>query len=203
MEAVTKRRYIVYLTQVADYLLPHLKDRPITLVRFPNGIHGSKFYQKHWEKGRPDFVETVRAFTEQTNEDQDFLICNNLSTLLWLGQIADLELHTVHTRIDPEPDGKDHSLNFVGSVENLENSLLNYPDYLVLDLDPYLYSGKEKQGEEPELHKEGFKPVCECAFWLKDLLDSLKIKAFVKTSGKTGLHIYVPIVRTIDYPTVR
>jgi bifunctional non-homologous end joining protein LigD len=200
---VTKRGYIQYLVRVSQYILPHLKDRPLTLVRFPNGISGGKFYQKHVEKGLPPFVETTRFFTEQIGADQDFLMCNNLSTLIWLGQIADLELHTVHTRIDPHPDATQLSTNYVGSAENIESSILNYPDYLVLDLDPYLYSGKEAKGAEPELHREGFKRAAEAAHWLKELLDVLKIKAYVKTSGRTGLHIYVPIVRDIDYATVR
>ncbi|HEY9776519.1 MAG TPA: non-homologous end-joining DNA ligase [Planktothrix sp.] len=202
-KAITKRDFLIYLTRVAHYILPHLKDRPVTLVRFPNGIHGGKFYQKHVEKGLPGFVETVRYFTEQANQDQDFLLCNNISTLLWLGQMADLELHTVHTRVNPEPDAKKLSMEFEGSVERVESSILNYPDYLVIDLDPYLYSGKEKAGDEPELHKEGFKRASECALWLKDLLDSLKLNAFLKTSGRTGLHIYIPIIRDIDYATVR
>jgi bifunctional non-homologous end joining protein LigD len=184
-------------------MLPHLKDRPLTLVRFPNGISGGKFYQKHFEKGLPEFVRTVRFFTEQANQDQDFLICNNLPTLLWLAQIADLELHTVHTRVNPHPDAEQHSLNFTGSAENMENSILNYPDFLVIDLDPYLYSGKEKSGDEPELNRQGFKHACQVARWLKELLDALKIKAYIKTSGRTGLHIYVPIMRSIDYATVR
>ncbi len=202
-EAVTKRDYAIYLAQVAPYLLPHLKDRILTMVRFPNGIAQGRFYQKHWEHKLPPFVETVRHFTEHAGFDQDFLVCNNLSTLLWLAQIADLELHTSHTRNNPEPEGSSLPRDYTGDVKTLEASLLNYPDYMVIDLDPYTYSGKEKKGEEPELHEKGFKQACHVARWVKDLLDSLKIEAFIKTSGRTGLHIYVPIVRTIDYPSVR
>jgi len=203
MEAVTKRDYAKYLTRVAPYLLPHLRDRLITMVRFPNGIGQGKFYQKHWEHKLPPFVETVRHFTEHAGVDQDFLVCNNLSTLLWLAQIADLELHTSHTRNNPQPEGSTLPRKYTGDAETLEASLMNYPDYMVIDLDPYTYSGKEKKGEEPELHEKGFKQACQVALWVKELLDSLKIAAFIKTSGRTGLHIYVPIVRTIDYPTVR
>lgn len=202
-EAVTKRDYAIYLARVAPYLLPHLKDRILTMVRFPNGIAQGRFYQKHWEHKLPPFVQTVRHFTEHAGFDQDFLICNNLSTLLWLAQIADLELHTSHTRNNPEPEGSELPRDYTGDVKTLEASLLNYPDYMVIDLDPYTYSGKEKKGEEPELHEKGFKQACQVAQWVKELLDSLKIEAFIKTSGRTGLHIYVPIVRTIDYPTVR
>jgi len=200
---ITKRHYLCYLASVSPWLLPHLHDRLITLIRFPQGIQGQKFFQKHWGDNLPNFVETVRVFTEHENKDLDFLLCNNLSTLLWLGQIADLELHTAHTRINALPDAKNLPTKFTGSIENLEKSLLNYPDFMVFDLDPYLYSGAEKKGDEPELHRKGFKETCRAAFWFKELFDQLSLNAFVKTSGKTGLHIYVPIKRNIDYDKVR
>ena len=180
-----------------------MRDRLITLIRFPQGIKGPKFFQKHWNENLPKFVETVRVYTEHEHRDQDFLLCNNLSTLLWLGQIADLELHTGHTRINPSPDAKNLSTQFTGSVENLENSILNYPDFMVFDLDPYLYSGAEQKGDEPELHHKGFRETCKVAYWFKELFDQLSLRTFVKTSGKTGLHIYLPIKRTVDYDKVR
>jgi bifunctional non-homologous end joining protein LigD len=77
--------------------------------------------------------------------------------------------------------------------------VLNYPDFLVLDLDPYVYSGKEATGAEPELHRAGFERTREVAFWLKEMLDDLKLASFVKTTGKTGLHIYVPIHRRLHF----
>jgi bifunctional non-homologous end joining protein LigD len=200
---VTKRDYARYLCKVAPVLLAHLKNRPLTLIRYPNGVEGNRFFQKHWEHKVPEFVETITYFSEKENQDDEFLLCNNLPTLLWLAQIADLELHTVHTRIDPEPDAKDLPRTFTGSLENINKSLLNYPDYVVLDLDPYLYSGKEAANEEPELNKKGFKKVSELASMLKDILDSLGLKGFIKTSGKTGLHIYVPVVRNADNEELR
>ncbi len=201
--AITKRDYVIYLTNVARFILPHLLSRPVTLKRFPNGITGKPFFQKHWDQNAPIFVDKIRYFSEHNNADEDFLICNNLATLLWLGQVADLEIHTSHCRIDANPDAKNMPKTFTGSVANIERSLLNYPDFLVLDLDPYLYSGKEKGGEEPELNKKAFEKVCEVALRLKSLLDDLSFKSYVKTSGRTGLHIYVPIVRSVDYDNVR
>ncbi len=88
-------------------------------------------------------------------------------------------------------------------VERIERSTLNYPDYLVLDLDPYIYSGKEAKGEEPALNKKAFDKVCRMALVLREMLAEMRIQSFVKTSGRTGLHIYVPIVRNIDYDQVR
>ena len=89
------------------------------------------------------------------------------------------------------------------SKDNIEASVLNYPDFIKFDLDPYVYSGKEAPGDEPELHKEGFEKGKTVAFWLKTLLDSMGLPSFVKTTGKTGLHIFVPIKRDIDYEMVR
>ncbi|MDZ4835725.1 MAG: non-homologous end-joining DNA ligase [Candidatus Melainabacteria bacterium] len=203
VEPVTKRDYVRYLLQVSNYILPHLHGRPLTLIRYPNGVEGKSFYQKHWKVNKPEFVETIMLFSEHGAGDGEFIQCNNLPTLLWLAQLADLELHTAHTRIDQYPDGKDLPRVFTGSVENIESSLMNHPDFIVLDLDPYMYSGKESKGAEPELHEAGFTKVCEIALALKDNLDKLKMEAFVKTSGRTGLHIYVPIVRNLEYDIVR
>jgi bifunctional non-homologous end joining protein LigD len=145
----------------------------------------------------------VLLYSDHTEGDQEYLLCNNLPALLWLGQIADLELHTWYSRIDPEPDGRALTTQFSGSLKNIKGSALNFPDYIVFDLDPYLYSGGEKEGAEPELNRAAFAKTREVAHWLHDVLDSLSLKAFVKTSGMTGLHVYVPILRQFDYESVR
>ena len=73
--------------------------------------------------------------------------------------------------------------------------------YLILD--PYIYSGGEEKGQEPEYNTKGFKAAVEVAYHLRDLFNELKIKSFVKTSGKTGLHIYVPIKNEYNYDQTR
>ena len=201
--ALTKRDLLRYLAHVSKHLLPHMRDRPITLTRYPNGIQAKHFYQKHWEAKLPEFVETVRLWSDQNEGDGDYLICANLPTLLWLGQLADIELHTWYSRVSAEPDGRHLAPTFAGSRENIERSLLNYPDFIVFDLDPYIYSGKEAKGAEPELNRKAFQKTCDVALWLKDLLDSMSLSSFVKTTGKTGLHIYVPILRQFDFAMVR
>lgn len=201
--ALTKRDLLVYLAQAAPYALPHLRDRPLTLTRYPNGISGEHFYQKHWEHELPEFVGTVRLLSSHNEGDQEYLICNNLPTLLCLGQLADLELHTWYSRVSPEPDGRHLATVFTGSDEQIDRSLLNYPDFIVFDLDPYIYSGREAKGDEPELNRRAFARTCEVALWLKELLDSLSLSSFVKTSGRTGLHVYVPILRQLDYTAAR
>lgn len=200
--ALVKRDLLRYLAEVSPYLLPHLRDRPLTLTRFPDGVSGQYFFQKHWDGALPDFVETVRLFSEHNSGDQDYLLCNNLPTLLWLGQIANLELHTWFSRTNPNPDGGHLSTGFTGSIEAMTSSLLNYPDFVVFDIDPYIYSGHEPAGAEPELNRRAFDATCKVAMWLKDVLDSLTLASFLKTSGRTGLHIYVPILRRLDFEAV-
>lgn len=201
--ALTKRDLLTYLAKVSPYLLPHLRDRPLTLLRFPDGIEGPQFYQKHWEQPLPRFVDTVRLYSGHNEGDQRYLLCNNLATLLWLGQVANLELHTWLSRIDPWPDAEGLPTDFTGSLEAIERSVLNYPDFVVFDLDPFIYSGREAPGAEPELNREAFARTREAAWWLKELLDTLSLPSFVKTTGKTGLHVYVPIVRRLAFDEAR
>jgi bifunctional non-homologous end joining protein LigD len=202
-QALTKRDLLVYLAKVSPYLLSHMQDRPLTLTRYPNGITEDHFYQKHWEGELPPFVETVTIYSGHNEGDGEYLLCNNLPTLLWLGQLADIELHTWYSRVNAEPDGQHLPMTTSGSEEKIREGILNYPDFIVFDLDPYIYSGKEKRGDEPALNRKAFEKTCDVAMWLKEILDSLSLSSFVKTTGRTGLHIYVPILRQLDYGAVR
>jgi bifunctional non-homologous end joining protein LigD len=201
--ALTKRDLLTYLARISPHLVPHMRDRPLTLTRYPNGVAGKYFYQKHWEGELPGFVSRVTLWSGQNEADGEYLICDNLATLMWLGQLADIELHTWYSRVSPEPDGHHLPESYSRSDEQFEESRLNYPDFIVFDLDPYIYSGEEAKGAEPELNMKAFRKTCEVALWLKDLLDSLSLSSFVKTTGKTGLHVYVPIRREFDYDTTR
>jgi bifunctional non-homologous end joining protein LigD len=198
-----KRDLVRYYLHIAPFVLPHLRDRPVTMTRFPNGIRGPKFYQKSPKESAPPFVERFVSFSEHNNSDEEYFVCNNAATLLWLAQVADLELHVTHTRIGNQPDAPALPTSFRGSVAEIEHSTLNFPDFLVVDLDPYIYSGKEASGDEPELNVEGFRGAVEVAHWFRDMLESIGLHAFIKTTGKTGLHLYVPIARTLDYDSVR
>jgi bifunctional non-homologous end joining protein LigD len=169
----------------------------------PDGIHGQRFYQKHWEQAIPEFVERTNIYSESKDERQDYLLVNNLPTLLWLAQSGTLEFHVWHSRVTPGEDAAVDGTDFSRSLEALEGSLLNYPDYVVFDIDPYIYSGKEKKGEEPELNTVAFEKGKEIAFALRELLNGMKLEPIVKTSGKTGLHVFVPIRRTIDFDAAR
>ena len=201
--ALTKRDLLRYLAEVSPCMLPHLAERPLTMIRMPDGILGQRFYQKHWTQERPAFVETITVFSEHKDESHEVLLCNNLATLLWLAQSGTLEFHVWHSRAKVGPDSASRSTDYAGSLGSLEASVLNYPDYVVFDIDPYIYSGKEAPGEEPELNTVAFEKGKEVAFRLRELLASMSLEAIVKTSGKTGLHVFVPIRRTIDFDAAR
>jgi bifunctional non-homologous end joining protein LigD len=201
--AFTKRDLLRYLVRVSPFMLPHLADRPVTMIRMPEGILGQRFFQKHWDTALPAFVQTITIFSEHKTESTRYLLCNNLATLVWLGQHGTLEFHVTHARASLAPDHPDAGTDYASSLASLKRSILNRPDYVVFDIDPYIYSGKEAQGAEPELNVRAFKKAKEVALWLKEALDGMGIPAIVKTSGKTGLHIFVPIVRTLDFDTAR
>jgi bifunctional non-homologous end joining protein LigD len=201
--ALTKRDLVRYFAEVSPYILPHLADRPLTMIRMPDGIRGQRFFQKHWSQERPPFVETITVFSGHKDQSHDYLLCNNLPTLVWLAQSGTLEFHVWHSRARPGPDAASTSTDYASSLESLEASVANYPDYVVFDIDPYIYSGKEAPGEEPELNTVAFEKGKEIAFRLRDLLHDMSLEAIVKTSGKTGLHVFVPIQRTIDFDAAR
>jgi bifunctional non-homologous end joining protein LigD len=173
------------------------------MIRMPEGILGQRFFQKHWDQERPEFVESITVFSEHKDERHDYLVCNNLPTLLWLGQSGTLEFHVWHSRAKPGPDAAGRGSDYDSSLASLEGSVLNCPDYLVFDLDPYIYSGQEAPGAEPELNTAAFEKGKEVAFRLRELLESMSLESIVKTSGKTGLHIFVPIRRTLDFGAAR
>jgi bifunctional non-homologous end joining protein LigD len=88
----TKGQVIDYYTRVAPALLPHLKDRPLTLKRYPNGVEDKFFYEKQSPSHRPEWVKTVPVPTR--GRTIEFTLSNDLPTLVWLANLADLELHT-------------------------------------------------------------------------------------------------------------
>jgi bifunctional non-homologous end joining protein LigD len=108
----TKGQIIDYYTRIAPAVLPHLRDRPLTLKRYPDGVEGQFFYEKNCPRHRPDWVAT--APVRLSSKTIDFCLANDLPTLVWLAQMGDLELHT--------------SLAKAGDVRS--------PTILAFDLDP-------------------------------------------------------------------
>ena len=90
-----KGHVIDYYTRVSPALLPHLRDRPLTLKRYPDGVEGPHFYEKQCPSHRPPWVQTVAADSSRARGGKiDFCLANDLPTLVWLANLADLELHT-------------------------------------------------------------------------------------------------------------
>jgi bifunctional non-homologous end joining protein LigD len=117
---LTKGEIISYYTAVAPYLLRHLAGRPLTVKRYPNGVDGAFFFEKNASRGTPDWVRTAKlpAPGSTKNRDEiDYIVVEELATLVWLANLAALELHTPQWKVGPR-----------GGVHGA--------DQLVLDLDP-------------------------------------------------------------------
>jgi bifunctional non-homologous end joining protein LigD len=201
----TKGDVIDYYRRIAPHLLPHLRDRPLALRRFPDGIGGDDFFQKDVPDA-PAFVRTARIWSDQGHRDIDAVVGADEATLLWLAQLGCIEMHAWFSRTTPVP-GRERprpTATFSGAEATLERSVLNYPDFVVFDIDPFIYppgKGPERRhGElDPEYTRHGFEAAREAAVWVNEALGALGLRSFVKTSGKTGIHVFVPIARRYTY----
>ena len=110
----TKAQVIDYYIRIAPVLLPHLKDRPLTMKRYPNGVDGQFFYEKNCPAHRPKWVQTAKVWSEGNQRIMHYCLANDLPTLVWAANLADLELHT--------------SLSRKNNIER--------PTTMVFDLDP-------------------------------------------------------------------
>ncbi len=154
---MTKLNFIQYLIEMSPYLLPYVKNRLLTTIRFPNGIEASSFYQKNAPSYAPDWMATSEW------NGTTYILLNDLPTLIWLGNQACLEYHVPFNCCDEH----------------------NVPSEIAFDLDP----------SDPN----HFSLVLEVALLVKDVLDSLGLASQPKTSGATGLQIYIPITRRYTY----
>src|SRR5690606_19632088 len=105
---------IVYYRDIAPWLLPYLQDRPVVLTRYPDGIEGKNFYQKDAPPWIPDWVQTMRIWSEHTQREIDYFVCNDLETLVLLANLGTIPLHIWSSR----------------------TQRLGHPDWCLLDLDP-------------------------------------------------------------------
>ena len=111
---ITKQRYVDYLRTVAPMMVPWLRERPLTLVRAPDGVEGQRYFQKAAPTYAPPWVRTVRIPAPSAKRDVDYVVCDDAATLAWLGNQAALEFHPAPVRADR----------------------LDRPDLLVVDIDP-------------------------------------------------------------------
>ena len=90
----TKGEVVDYYIRIAPVLLPHLQDRPLTMKRYPNGVEGEFFYEKNCPSHRPTWVKTAKVWSEGNKRMMNYCLANDLPTLVWAANLADLELHT-------------------------------------------------------------------------------------------------------------
>jgi len=197
--ALLKRDLIAYYAQVSPWLLGYLQDRPLTLKRYVDGIEGESFYQRDWHYKVPDFARVVPIYAPSAGRDFRAVVCDNLATLLWLANTADVEMHAWYARCSSDGHGWPEA--FSGSEETVESSSLNYPDFLVFDLDPWI---KARGPEVPDSDRLAALAACrEVAGLVREALEGWGLTPYVKTSGKTGLHLWVPIERRYRFDRTR
>jgi bifunctional non-homologous end joining protein LigD len=150
-----------YYYKVGEYMMPYLKDRPMSLNRFPGGIHGQSFYQKNVTDKVPDWGKTFDHVTGEGKVTK-YLVGTNEASLLWMSSLGCIEINPWFSRAQT-PD---------------------YPDYCVIDLDP---------------DKHTYDQVVQAARITKDILDAIDVPSYPKTSGSTGMHIYIPLEGKYTY----
>jgi bifunctional non-homologous end joining protein LigD len=162
----TKGDLIEYYRAVSKWMLPYLANRPVVLTRFPDGIDGKSFYQKDAPVFAPEWMRTIPIWSEDTQREIRYFICDGEEALLYLANMGSIPLHIWASR--------------EGSLE--------LPDWCVIDLDPK---------EAP------FSDVIRCAQVLRRVCESVGLPSYVKTTGKTGLHILLPLGRQCTYEQSR
>lgn len=195
--AITKADIIEYYDKINGYLLPYLQDRPLSLSRYPDGIYGKAFYQKDWRYEKPLYVRTVQVYSESNNHEINYIVCNNNETLLWLVNLGCIEIHPWNSRVN------NYSKCNKMDVIETEECGLNYPDFIVFDLDPFINIDNKNELNKPAYSLNAFRETVKTAYSLKDIFDDLDLKSYVKTSGKTGLHIFLPIINLYTYKQTR
>jgi bifunctional non-homologous end joining protein LigD len=161
-EKYTKGDLIEYYRSMAPWLLPYLKDRPVVLTRYPDGINGKSFYQKDAPAFVPDWIQTIPIWSEDTQRDIQYFVANDVETLVYLVNLGTIPLHIWMSRIED----------------------LTRPDWCLIDLDPK---------DAP------FEHVVVLAKTMRKLCEQVEMPAFIKTTGKSGLHIMLPLGRQMTY----
>jgi bifunctional non-homologous end joining protein LigD len=157
----TKGDLVEYYQAVGPTMLPYLKDRPHSLLRQPNGIHGESFFQKDITKP-PDWIKTAAIYSESNKKDIHYFVCDTLDSLLYMVQLGCIEINPWNS-----------------TVKHLDR-----PDWCVIDLDPEDIS---------------FGEVVKVAKVVHQLCEELNVPSYPKTSGKTGIHIFIPLGAKYTY----
>ena len=166
-DGVTKRDLADYYAAIGDTIVPHLRNRPFTLKRYPYGIRGQPYFAKQVPKGKPSWVPTRQFRTwprEGGSRLVDFALVNEPAAAVWMVQMNCIDMNAWYSRVD-KPER---------------------PDFVLFDLDP------------PE-SRNGFVEAIRVAHLIREALDQLELRSYVKTSGADGIHVLVPITRRSTY----
>jgi bifunctional non-homologous end joining protein LigD len=166
-EGYTKGDVINYYETMAPFILPHLKGRPLSLKRNPNGIRDAGFYHKDAGENAPSFVDVFKVKSESNNKIIDYIVCNNKATLLYLANLGCIEMNPWNSTVKKP----------------------SHPTWMVIDIDPS--------------SKNTFTEVIDTALVTREVLAKAGAKCFCKTSGASGLHVYVPLKNRYEYAVVR
>jgi bifunctional non-homologous end joining protein LigD len=166
-EQLTKGDMINYYEAMADYIVPYLKDRPLSLNRNPNGIQEKGFYHKNAGDIAPAWMKTAPIFSESNNKIIKYLVCNDKDSLLFIANLGCIEMNPWNSRI-----------------QKIDN-----PDWMVIDIDPS--------------DKNTFDEVIETAQAVHEILEKVKVPSYCKTSGASGLHVYIPMGAKYNYEQVK
>ncbi|HSR28715.1 MAG TPA: DNA polymerase ligase N-terminal domain-containing protein, partial [Actinomycetes bacterium] len=166
-DGITKGDLLAYYWNAAGLLLPHLHDRPLTMKRMPNGLAGEPFYEKQVPAHAPDWLPTAAVPTEEDSRVVEFVLAQDLPSLLYVVNLGCIEMHPLHSR--------------AGSLDR--------PDYAFFDLDPF----------EPYTYED----VRTVAKLIKVVLDGLGLRGYPKTSGATGMQVFVPLDGTHTHTDAR
>jgi bifunctional non-homologous end joining protein LigD len=159
----TKGEVLDYYTRIAPVMLPHLRNRPLTFKRYPDGVEGKFFFEKNAPSHTPEWVRKVKLASPGSTKNRDtinYAVLDALPDLVWAANLATLELHVPMWRVDNK-----------GKPEN--------PDLLVFDLDP----------GPPATIVE----CCEVGRAVREVLEADGLSSYPKTSGSKGLQLYVPL----------
>ncbi|MDD4627566.1 MAG: non-homologous end-joining DNA ligase [Syntrophomonas sp.] len=161
-----KRDLVEYYAAVFPYMLPHLSERPLVFTRYPRGIGEKSFYQKNAPEGLPQWIKTF-TWAGSDGDSKNYVLIQQTADLMWLANLACIEIHPW--------------LSQINSIE--------YPDFIVFDLDPS--------------EQSTFEQIISVARLLQELMNSLGLRVYPKTSGAKGLHLYLPIAKDYTYSQIR
>jgi bifunctional non-homologous end joining protein LigD len=164
---IRKRDLLAYYYRISGNILPFLKDRPLVMRRYPNGIEGKSFFQKEAPESIPDWIQRARVYSDERGSEMDYVMAPDRASLLFLTNLGCIDHNPWSSRFDHQ----------------------DYPDYVFFDLDP--------------TPGTPFSTVLRVARAIYKVLLSTRLVSYLKTSGATGFHIYVPLEPIYKYAQTR